>query len=297
MDWQLQLISVYDFVCNEYNKGMSNKMNRFSNYVNLSFSDEEVMTIYMFGIMNNHDTIKSIYNYTNNHLIQWFPSLPSYTAFVQRLNKLSCLFSDLIASLHQYFPKEDKAKDPFVIDSMPIILAQRGRRFKAKVALEIATNNGYCATKKLHYHGVKLHMMGTYQKGSMPVPQYFGITNAGIADIKVYEEIKEHLPKNSKAFADKAYQTNNEPVANQGNVTLFTPVKKAKGQETLDAADKLLSKAISSVRQPIESLFNWIEVKTKIQMASKVRSYEGLMTHLFGKIAVAFFLLKTKFCS
>ena len=33
-----------------------------------------------------------------------------------------------------------------LIDSMPIILAQRGRRFHAKVAPEIADKNGYCAT-------------------------------------------------------------------------------------------------------------------------------------------------------
>ena len=34
-------------------------------------------------------------------------------------------------------------------DSMPIIMAQRGRRFHAKVAPEIATKNGYCATTRL----------------------------------------------------------------------------------------------------------------------------------------------------
>jgi hypothetical protein len=65
----------------------------------------------------------------------------------------------------------------------------------------------------------------------------------------------------------------------------------------LDADDRLLSRAISCVRQPIESLFNWIEEKTKIQIASKVRSYEGLMVHIFGKIATAIFLLQQRSCS
>ena len=65
----------------------------------------------------------------------------------------------------------------------------------------------------------------------------------------------------------------------------------------LDAADRLLSTAISRVRQPIESLFNWIEEKTHIQVASKVRSYEGLMVHVFGKIAAALFIFQIKFCS
>jgi hypothetical protein len=45
------------------------------------------------------------------------------------------------------------------------------------------------------------------------------------------------------------------------------------------------------VRQPIESLFNWIQEKTGIQVTSKVRSYQGLMIHVFGRLAAAMFLL------
>ena len=75
----------------------------------------------------------------------------------------------------------------------------------------------------------------------------------------------------------------------------YTPVKKDKGQEYLESADSLYSTAISRIRQPIESLNNWIEEKVKIQIASKVRSYNGLMAHVFGKLAVAFNLLVTKF--
>lgn len=45
------------------------------------------------------------------------------------------------------------------------------------------------------------------------------------------------------------------------------------------------------VRQPIEFLFNWIEQKTGIQQASKVRSYRGLLVHIFGRLAAAFFIL------
>jgi hypothetical protein len=50
----------------------------------------------------------------------------------------------------------------------------------------------------------------------------------------------------------------------------------------------LFSKAVSSVRQPIESLFNWLIEKTNIQKASKVRSTKGLLTFVCGRIAAAF---------
>ncbi len=74
---------------------------------------------------------------------------------------------------------------------------------------------------------------------------------------------------------------------------MLTPVKAIKGMaEQLrrfdKAADDLYSRAVSAVRQPIESLFNWLIEKTDIQAANKVRSTKGLLVHEFGKIAAAF---------
>lgn len=45
------------------------------------------------------------------------------------------------------------------------------------------------------------------------------------------------------------------------------------------------------MRQPIESLFNWINEKTGIERASKVRSAKGLIVHVFGKLAAAVYML------
>ena len=72
---------------------------------------------------------------------------------------------------------------------------------------------------------------------------------------------------------------------------IFTPVKKKKGQDELTMTNRAYSEAVSRVRQPIESLFNWIEEKTGIQCASKVRSYQGLLVHVFGRLAAAMYLL------
>ena len=75
------------------------------------------------------------------------------------------------------------------------------------------------------------------------------------------------------------------------NLTVLTPVKKKKGQKYLNADEKWLSTAVSKVRQPIETLFGWIDEKTGIEVAGKVRSYQGLLVHVFGRlVAVMFFL-------
>ena len=77
----------------------------------------------------------------------------------------------------------------------------------------------------------------------------------------------------------------------QQGVHIITPVKRKKGQTCLQAADKILSSWVSSVRQPIESLFHWINQHTHLQDASHVRSEKGLWLHCWGKIASALFLI------
>ena len=84
-------------------------------HAGLSFSDEEVMSLYLFGIMDKNRELKQIYNYADRHLRGWFPQLPSYVAFVQRLNKVADVFA------------------PLLIDSFPVALAKQGHRFKACV--------------------------------------------------------------------------------------------------------------------------------------------------------------------
>ncbi|WP_375319050.1 hypothetical protein [Candidatus Tisiphia endosymbiont of Oplodontha viridula] len=134
---------------------------------------------------------------------------------------------------------------------MLIILAHRGRRFKAKVALEIATANGYCVTKKLHYYGVKLHILAGYKQGSLPIPSYVGLTEVGMADLKAYEYILPVLQEQKiNIFADKAYQVQDKAELRTGNLTLHTPVKKKKGQVFVDAAEQLFSTAVSLKNTP-----------------------------------------------
>ena len=74
---------------------------------------------------------------------------------------------------------------------------------------------------------------------------------------------------------------------------MLTPVKYSKGvpeaiKKFNKAADELYSKAVSTVRQPIEGFFNWLIEKSDIQNASKVRSTKGLILHLFGRLAATF---------
>jgi hypothetical protein len=49
-----------------------------------------------------------------------------------------------------------------------------------------------------------------------------------------------------------------------------------------------MNSAVSAIRQPIEAFFSWLQEKTHIHIASKVRSANGLLAFIFARLASIF---------
>ena len=255
-------------------------------------------------IVEKRTQIKDIYEFADNYLRPWFPDLgTTYESFLVRLNNLHELFPQIAFLLIEHKmarinPEQIKVwKDLFfsVVDSMPIIVAKGARSFSASVAADIC-DKGYCSSKKLHYYGLKLHVLGFSRFDLLPLPEFMATSPASNNDLTVFKPIFETL-FNRAVFADKIYGNRafEEWLAKNNNLHILTPVKLKKGQKSLEAADKLYSTAVSRIRQPIEAFFNWIIEKTAIQNASKVRSTKGLLTHVFGRFAAALMIMTLDF--
>ena len=119
-----------------------------------------------------------------------------------------------------------------------------------------------------------------------------GITSGSEHDLNAFRGTALNL-HGAEIFADKAYidRLEQEMPAQGQQVKLYTPVKKKKKQKQLFLFDQLLSAAANKIRQPIESLSGRPEEKTRIQIASEVRSYNGLSVHISGKLAAMFILI------
>lgn len=268
------------------------KYQRSSNNWQPDFTDQELITIYLFGHFQGHFNQKRIYDYIRQHFPDWFPDLPSYQAFNRRLNELGEPLKILVFELMAKFAYDNEffAEYDCVIDSLPIMLATRSRSAHAKVALDDA-NVGYCASKDIYYHGVKMHILARKQYKSLPLPEILTVTKASEHDLPVLQAMSGKTAGN--LFADKAYndQTTEREWATQG-VIICTPDKKQKNSEVYEVGKSgLWSRFVSAMRQPIESLFNWIIEKTDIQNGSKIRSGEGLHVHCYGKLAASLFIL------
>jgi hypothetical protein len=141
--------------------------------------------------------------------------------------------------------------------------------------------------------------MASMRVGTIPFPESMIITPAEDNDLTVFkhawgDKIFSKVILGDKAYSDKEYFNSNKRKTQ--DIEMLTPIKGIKGQtDEIKQRDKafneLFSCAVSRVRQPIESFFNWLNEKTKIQRAMKVRSAAGLLNHIYGKLSVAFIYL------
>jgi hypothetical protein len=283
------LIEIYLFVCRVYDTSPATCYQRLSNNREPEFTDQELITIWFFAHMEGCFEKKKMHRLIRNYWREWFPRLPGYQTFVLRLNRLEPTFQTVGAVLSGALAARHTPEVDHLVDSLPVMLARHGHSYGARVGREVA-DIGFCAAKKTRFHGVRLHCVAQRRAGSLPLPAQVWLCAASHHDSKAFIEQQPEVPS-TELFGDLAYPTPQIISHLQGQQTrLAAPIKKPKGKE-LPPAAHYYNRLVRSVRQPIESLFNWIEEKTGVQRASKVRSTDALMIHCWGKLAVAFFLL------
>lgn len=292
--WEIQLIKLYCTVCQAYDSRLAASAQRLSNNFRPQFSDEECITIYLWGLLQRRFEVKAIYNYTKMHLSDWFPGLPSYQVFNKRINFLSDALREFATMLVESLPYEAEVKT-HLMDSMPIVVAKGVRSNRASVAKELC-NKGYCSSQRMYYYGIKLHVLGQKRYQTLPLPVVSLITPASENDLTTAKGFLSTF-HGLDIYADKIYRSADwqKSLQQENQTQIFTPVKLTIGQKVLDSADKLYSLAVSRTRQAIESFFAWLQEKTKIQSASKVRSLPGLLSFVFARITVICLLLSGRF--
>ena len=291
-DKECKLVKIYLFICDAFQEDLKYYSERFTNNDKPEFTDEEVITIYLYVMQHEQQfKIKQIHRFAKEYLLSWFPKLHSYQAFINRLNNLSIVFQKLSEKIITENQPSDCCLDQSLLDSMPIITCS-GKR-TGKVAKEL-TDKGYNSTKGFYYYGLKLHALAFRRIGTLPYPEQILFTPASVNDLTLYKQAWSEL-KNRTFFGDKIYNNKDffANVKNAFNSQMLTPIKAIKGipdrLKYIDkAANELFSKAVSTVRQPIEALFGWLINKTEIQNASRVRSLKGLLVHIYGRISVAY---------
>ncbi len=286
---EIQLIQLYLLVCHVYDTRAQTCFQRLSNNSKPDFTDQELITIYLFGHLQGLFEKKVIHRLIDSYWRHYFPHLPAYQTFSARLNLLQQSFQTIGGYLQQMLEENRQPEIDHIIDSVPVMLAKGGHAYGARVAREVA-DRGYCASKKTYFHGVRLHAIAQQRRGQIPLPAQIWLREGSCHDLRSVRDQDIYLPNSSligdRAFPDPTFRATLE--AQQS--TLYAPRKKPKGKE-LSETEKYYNRLVSRLRQPNESFYNWLITKTDIQRAGRVRATDGLMVHCFGKLTVAMFLL------
>ena len=169
MDNRTNLVKIYLFVCDMYEKELKYFVQRFSNNNNNpDFTDKEIMTIILYRIAyEKRRTIKEVYEFTSSLMLLWFPLLPSYYAFVIRENRLGTAFTRLLAMLTEDYAPAD--------DSIPIITCSGKdveKWLQRSLTGVIAPPNQSVTT------GVKMHLMASHRAQKLPMSERLILTHA-----------------------------------------------------------------------------------------------------------------------
>lgn len=287
---ETKLIELYLLICHLYDTHPVLKQQRLSNNHQPLFSDEELLTMYLFGHLQGLTTQRRIYDYIRNHWREWFPAMPAYQSVNGRLNQLTPAFELLIEHLLLSGAWQIEATDDRLIDSVPVMLARGTRANRARVAPELA-DTGFCATKQQHYRGVKLHVIAARRIAKLPLPEKIHLSAASQHDLAALREVSPELPPGCALFADKAYFHAETAADCQAQGWFLLASYKRHRHEPEKDVPTFYNRFVSAIRQPLESLFNWLIQRTDLQNASRVRSSQGLKVHCYGKIAMACLLL------
>jgi hypothetical protein len=289
----IQLIDLYFRVCEVYDNQMINHCFRHTkNGSQPDFTDQEVLTCYLFASgWQKCDGPKACYEYIYHHYLDCFPRLPAFETFNHRLNRLADALPIFVQacfaewkSLESSLPTSTK-----LTDSFPVITAAG---YRTASSCTLLSDKGRCATKSMWFHGIKIHAAGWEQAGTLPIPDTILITPASVHDKKAQEDNFFEM-KNVVLVADKAYEDSQlKQCMAQNSSELLTPPRYGRWtteeeKQRFGASNRLQQTLISKLRQPIETFFSWLIEHTNIQKASKVRSYRGLLIHVYGKIAAA----------
>lgn len=188
-------------------------------------SDEEIITIYWFGHLNQRFEKKALHQLIQTHWFHYFAKLPSYQRLVARVNRLATSFHTLGAYLQERLPAVAAPEVEQVMDSLPVLLARGGHADTARVALERA-DVGSCASQKQWFHGVRWHTVAQRRAGRLACAQQIWLRAGSCHEVRSVKEQEIGLPRTT-LLGDSAYgeAALRAPLAAQGT-TLHTPLKK-----------------------------------------------------------------------
>jgi len=129
----------------------------------------------------------------------YFTKILSLSRLNRRLLRIQPDLWQQILLLCRYVFSDSNCKE-YIIDSFPVPVCQNCRILRCKL-FPLKNFHGYCASKKMYFLGIKVHMI--ISKDGFPVECIF--TPGSESDAKALRRFEIDLEQSSYLYGDKAY--------------------------------------------------------------------------------------------
>lgn len=170
------------------------------------FTDSEVITLAIVAELAGYKSRNAWHNQVNKNHRELFPDLCERSRFVRRLSKLTRAMEQI--RQHLLFLMNVDLSRVRVVDSFPVTICHMRRVSSSTQPFEYMASFGYCASKKEHFYGFKVHMV-TDTNG---IPLAYMLSPGHVHDSKglafLLQDmtiLDQFLPELISIFGDKAY--------------------------------------------------------------------------------------------
>jgi hypothetical protein len=234
----------------------------------LKQKDEVIITIHVLGKLLGFTSERAWHRFVIGNL---FPKalFPERSRYNRRCRALSFA----IKWIRHQLAKRGQHHAYAVVDSLPIELCHSARMHRVKRFRGIA-DIGYCASKRIAFYGLKLHLQVTDQG----LPMGYVVTEASCHDRVAAETVMTQIP-HSYNLGDKGYisQKLQKKLYEEHRVAFWTPVRKNQRIRQSDAWKQWMKRK----RKVIETVFSILVDSYRITEI-RANSISGFETALDG---------------
>lgn len=212
-----------------------------------------------------------------------FPKILSHSQLVRRIHQIPDYVWYLVFQALQILLR-NKENQCFIVDSFPIKAYENHKSFRARI-FRGKEFHGYCASKKVYFFGLKVHMI----IDSDGIPVEFSFTPGSYSDIESLRDLPLHLPKDSVLLGDKAYTDYGyeDSLRVFQGIRLLPKRKNCHKRQHSPENNKLLS----TTRNYIESVFSsivgrmprWIRARTERGFCIKIFLF--ILSYMFNLLS------------
>lgn len=170
------------------------------------FSDSEVITIAIVGELAGAKSRNGWHNQVRKNHRDLFPDLCDRSRYERRIKRLTRAMEQI--RQHLLFLMNVDLSRLRVVDSFPVSLCHLRRASSSTQPLEYYASFGYCAAKKEHFYGLKVHLV-TDTNG---IPVAYMLSPGHVHDSKGLAfllqdmaQLDKFLPQLISIFGDKGY--------------------------------------------------------------------------------------------